>query len=103
MADRPQYGIDRRQIEVASFRFHDPEIARMARIATDLDAVMADRPSFGNIPVQGSVVLSSTADSSYTAPTNTVTLLGGQGPRQVTDGVTNSTTLLTSATANFNS
>jgi hypothetical protein len=64
---------------------------------------MAVDPQFAAIPVVGSSVLSATADTVYTAPTHTVTLLGGQGPREVTDGVTNSTTLLTSATANWQS
>jgi len=64
---------------------------------------MASDPQFAAIPVVGSSVLSATADTVYTAPTHTVTLLGGQGPREVTDGVTNSTTLLTSATANWQS
>ena len=64
---------------------------------------MSSGPQFAGIPVVGSSVLSATADTVYTAPTHTVTLLGGQGPRNVTDGVTNSTTLLTSATANFQS
>jgi hypothetical protein len=64
---------------------------------------MAQDPQFGAIPVVGSSVLSATADTIYTAPTHSVTLLGGQGPRGVIDGVLNSTTLLTSATAAFNS
>ena len=64
---------------------------------------MAVDPQFGAIPVVGSGTPSATADTSLTAPAHAVTLLGGQGPRQVTDGVTNSTTLLTSATAAFNS
>lgn len=64
---------------------------------------MASAPAFAAIPVVGSNTVSATADTSYTAPTHTVTLLGGQGPRTVIDGVTNSTTLLTSATAAFNS
>lgn len=64
---------------------------------------MAIDPAFGVVPVIGSSVVSATADTSYTAPTHAVTLLGGQGPRQVTDGVTNSTTLLTSASAAWNS
>lgn len=64
---------------------------------------MAQDPQFAALPAVGSAPLSATADTSYTAPTHTVTLLGGQGPRQVVDGVTNTTTLLTSATAVFNS
>jgi hypothetical protein len=64
---------------------------------------MALDPQFAAIPVVGGSAVSATADTSYTAPAHTVTILGGQGPRQVTDGVTNSTTLLTSATALFNS
>lgn len=64
---------------------------------------MAASPSFAAIPVLGSNTVSATADTSYTAPTHTVVLLGGQGPREVIDGVLNTTTLLTSATAVFNS
>jgi hypothetical protein len=64
---------------------------------------MAIDPQFAVIPVVGSNVPSASADNTYTAPTHSVTLLGGQGPRQVTDGVTNSTTTVTSATAAFNS
>lgn len=64
---------------------------------------MASVPSFAAIPVVGSNAVSATADSSYTAPTHTVVLLGGQAPRGVVDAVTNSTTLVTSATALFNS
>ena len=69
---------------------------------------MATTPAFANIPVVGSATLSASADTGL-GPTNTnlthsVVLLGGQGPRQVVDGVlTNSSTLLTSATAAFNS
>jgi hypothetical protein len=63
---------------------------------------MSDRAAFAPIPSLQSSILSATADSSYTAPTHAVTIAGGQGPRQVTDGVTNSTTLVTSATALFN-
>lgn len=64
---------------------------------------MAAAPSFAALPVIGSSVVSATADTVYTAPTHAVTLLGGQGPRAIADGVLNSTTLLTSATAAFNS
>lgn len=73
---------------------------------------MAVDPQFAAIPVKGSVALGATADTSYTAPTHTVTILGAQGPRQVVDGVTSTTanttgypggTLVTSATALFNS
>ena len=64
---------------------------------------MATTATFFGIPVVGSSVPSASADNTLTAPTHSVTLLGGQGPRQVVDGVTNSTTLLTSATASFNS
>jgi len=56
---------------------------------------MAVDPQFAGLPV-----VSATADTVYTAPTHTVALLMGQGPRQVTDGVTNSTTTVTSATIN---
>jgi hypothetical protein len=62
---------------------------------------MANQAAFAPIPALGSAILSATADSSYTAPTHTVTIAAGQGPRQVTDGVTNSTTTVTSATAAF--
>ena len=58
---------------------------------------MAADPQFGAIPVVGSAVLSSSADTSYTAPTHAVTLLNASGPRQFTDGVTNTTTTVTSA------
>jgi hypothetical protein len=61
---------------------------------------VASDPQFAGIPVIGSSVLSATADTVYTAPTHTVTLLGGQGPRQVVDGVLNSTTTVTSSTIN---
>jgi hypothetical protein len=61
---------------------------------------MAVDPQFAGIPVIGSSVLSATADTVYTAPTHTVNLLMGQGPREVTDGVTNSTTTVASATIN---
>ncbi len=64
---------------------------------------MTSSAVFFDVPVIGSAVPSATADTSLTAPAHAVTLLGGQGPRQVTDGVTNSTTLVTSATAAFNS
>lgn len=64
---------------------------------------MAAAPAFAAIPVVGSNVVSATADTVYTAPTHAVTLLGGQGPREVIDGVLNTTTLFTSATAVFNS
>jgi hypothetical protein len=63
---------------------------------------MALDAAFAPIPSLQSAILSATADSSYTAPTHAVTIAGGQGPRQVVDGVTNSTTLVTSATALFN-
>jgi hypothetical protein len=59
-------------------------------------------PAFAAIPAVASSVLSATADTVYTAPTHAVSLLGGQGPRLVADGVTNSTVLITSATAAFN-
>jgi hypothetical protein len=64
---------------------------------------MATTAAFADIPVIGSGTPSATADNTLTAPAHSVTLLGGQGPRQVTDGVTNTTTLLTSATAAWNS
>jgi len=64
---------------------------------------VASEPSYGATPVVGSSVLSASADNTYTAPTHAVTLLGGQSPRQVTDGATNSNTTVTSATASFNS
>ncbi len=63
---------------------------------------MSDRAAFAPIPALSSAVLSATADTSYTAPAQTVTIAAAQGPRQVVDGVTNSTTTVTSATAAFN-
>lgn len=64
---------------------------------------MAVDPQFGAIPVVGSSVPSATADNTLTAPAHGVTLLGGQGPRQVIDGVTATNFTVTSATAAFNS
>src|ERR1039458_8533744 len=64
---------------------------------------MASTASFFGIPVIGSSVPSASADATILTPTHSVVLLGGQGPRLVTDGVTNSTVLVTSATAAFNS
>jgi hypothetical protein len=62
---------------------------------------MAIDPQFAAIPVVGSAALSAFAASVYATPSNTVTLLGGQGPRQVVDGSTtlNSTTLTSVASA----
>ena len=63
---------------------------------------MAATPNYAAAPVITSGVINATADTSYTAPSHTVTVAAAQGPRIVTDGVLNSTTLLTSATAAFN-
>lgn len=64
---------------------------------------MANAANFFGIPVIGAGTPNATADATLLTPTHTVTLLGGQGPRIVTDAVTNSTTLITSATVSWNS
>src|ERR1035437_2083549 len=64
---------------------------------------MASTASFFGIPVIGSSVPSASADATILSPTHSVILLGGQGPRGVSDGVSNSTALITSASAAFNS
>lgn len=70
---------------------------------------MSTDPTFFGITVVGSNTPNASADATYTAPTHTVTLLGGQGPRQVVDGITSTSagtpagTTLVSNTASFNS
>jgi hypothetical protein len=54
-------------------------------------------------PGSTTLTFGTAADNTYSAPTHAVGLLGGQGPRQVTDGATNSNTTVTSASAAFNS
>lgn len=57
---------------------------------------MARTANFSSIPIVGAAAVSATADTSYTAPTNTVTLLTATGPRQITGSVTSASTTLTS-------
>lgn len=57
-------------------------------------------PVFNGIPTIGSGTPSTTADPSLTAPAHFIPLLMAQGPRQVNDGVLNSTTTVTSSTIN---
>lgn len=58
---------------------------------------MASTANFSSTPIVGSHVLTSTADTSYTAPTHTVTLLTATCARQITGSVTTASTTLTSS------
>ena len=62
---------------------------------------MASSPAFASTPVIGAVAVSATIETSYTAPAQSVTVFKATGQRVVTDGVTNATTTVTSATAAF--
>src|ERR1700745_3081344 len=63
---------------------------------------MSASPAFASTPVVGSVAVSSTIETSYTAPAQSVTVFKATGQRIVTDGVTtNASTTVTSATASF--
>lgn len=58
---------------------------------------MATSPQFSSFPIVGSAAVNALADTSYTAPVNTVTVVTATGARQFTDGkVTVGTTTLTS-------
>ena len=61
---------------------------------------MAGTPNFATAPIAGSSVLGSTADTSYTAPTHTVTLVTAASVT-VASCVTNSTQLVTVASGGF--
>src|SRR6266702_2945044 len=62
---------------------------------------MSASPAFASTPVVGAAAVSATIETSYTAPAQSVTVFKATGQRVVTDGVTNSTTTVTSATASF--
>lgn len=57
--------------------------------------------TLASVPVIGSVTVSSTIETSYTAPAQSVTVFKATGTRIVTDGATNSNTTVTSVTAAF--
>src|SRR6266436_3195550 len=63
---------------------------------------MATSPAFASTPVIGSIAVSATIETSYTAPAQSVVVFKSTGQRVVTDGVTtNTSTTVTSATAVF--
>lgn len=62
---------------------------------------MASAPAFASLPVVGAAAVSATIETSYTTPAQSVVVFKATGARVVTDGVTNATTTVTSATAAF--
>lgn len=62
---------------------------------------MASAPAFTAVPAVGAAAVSATIETSYTTPAQSVTIFKATGARIVVDGVTNSTTTVTSATAAF--
>ncbi len=62
---------------------------------------MSSTPSFAAVPALGSIAVSSTIETAYIQPLQSVVVFKATGPRGVTDGATNSNTTVTSSTAAF--